>query len=162
MFWWLLLAVLLYLLCAVTLVAEVFVPSAGLLSILSLLFLAGGVYIFFQYSPVAGWIGILLAVVMIPMVLVMAYKILPQTRFGQSVILSPPERLQGDAVPDGESLSQLAGQTGLALTPLRPVGTCEIKGNRIQCVAETGLIEKGTQIKVMTVEGSRVIVVAMT
>jgi membrane-bound ClpP family serine protease len=162
MFWWLLLAVLLYLLCAVTLVAEVFVPSAGLLSILSLLFLAGGVYIFFQYSPVAGWIGILLAVVMIPMVLVMAYKILPQTRFGQSVILSPPERRQGDAVPDGESLSQLAGQTGLALTPLRPVGTCEIKGKRIQCVAETGLIEKGTQIKVMTVEGSRVIVVAMT
>jgi membrane-bound serine protease (ClpP class) len=162
MFWWLLLAVLLYLLCAVTLVAEAFVPSAGLLSILSLLFLAGGVYIFFQYSPVAGWIGILLAVIMIPTVLVLAYKILPQTRFGRSVILSPPERQQGDAVPDGESLSQLAGRSGLALTPLRPVGTCEINGKRVQCVAETGFIEKGTPVKVFTVEGNRVIVVAVT
>jgi membrane-bound serine protease (ClpP class) len=50
----------------------------------------------------------------------------------------------------------------LALTPLRPVGTCEINGKRVQCVAETGFITKGTPVKVFTVEGNRVIVVEVT
>lgn len=158
MFWWLILAVLLYLLCAAALIAEVFVPSAGVLTLISLVCLAGGIYIFFQYSPVAGWIGVLLAVIMIPTVLILAYKIFPQTRFGKAVILAPMERKQGDGIPDQDTLTQLSGKTGLTITPLRPVGTCDFNGRRIQCVAESGFIEKGIKVSVIFVEGTRVVV----
>jgi membrane-bound serine protease (ClpP class) len=158
MFWWLLVAILLYILCAAALIAEVFVPSGGLLTLIAMACLAGGLYIFFHYSPVAGWIGVLLAVIMIPTVLIIAYKIFPQTKFGQTVVLTPADRRHGDGIPDGERLQQLPGKAGVAITPLRPVGTCEIDGKRYQCVAESGFIEKGKSVSVIVVEGARVVV----
>jgi membrane-bound ClpP family serine protease len=158
MFGWLILAIILYLACALTLVAEVFVPSGGLLSVLALLFLAGGIYIFFYYSPVAGWVGVLLALVVVPVALFVAFKMLPHMEFGKHVVLEPSERENGDGVPDSKSLRELIGKSGVCLTPLRPVGTCDINGQRIQCVAESGLIEKGKKISVISVEGIRVVV----
>ena len=158
MFWWLIVAVILYLLCAAALIAEVFVPSAGLLSLIALVCLAGGLYIFFHYSAVAGWIGVLLAVIMIPTVLILAYKIFPETKFGKTVILSPTERRHGDGVPDSEALQQLSDQAGVSITPLRPVGTCDFNGRRVQCVAESGFIEKGKSVSVVVVDGMRVVV----
>jgi membrane-bound serine protease (ClpP class) len=155
---WLVLAIILYLACALTLVAEVFVPSGGLLTALALLFLTGGIYIFFHYSPVAGWVGVLLALVVVPVALFTAFKMLPHLKFGKNVVLEPTEREYGDGVPDSKSLRELIGKSGVCLTPLRPVGTCQINGRRIQCVAESGLIEKGQNISVVSVEGIRVVV----
>ena len=59
--WWLVLAVLLYLACAALIIAEVFVPSGGLISISALACLIGGVAIFFNHSLTAGWIGIVVS-----------------------------------------------------------------------------------------------------
>lgn len=156
--WWLVLAVLLYLACAALIVAEVFVPSGGLISVVALACLVGGVVIFFQYSATAGWLGILLAVVMIPAVLIIAYRIFPKTRFGKSVTLSPPQRQQGDAVPDTAELKKLLGAAGVVLTPLRPVGTCDFSGRRLECVAESGYIDKGMKVKVISVQSTQVTV----
>ena len=50
MFWWLLFAVFLFVACAALIVAEVFVPSGGILSICALVCAAGGVVIFFKPS----------------------------------------------------------------------------------------------------------------
>lgn len=158
MFWWLLVAILLYVLCAASLIAEIFVPSAGLLTVIAFLFLIGGIYIFFHYSSVAGWVGVILAVILVPTVLYLAYKLFPKTRFSRNVVLMPSERTDGDALPDADTLRQLHGKKAVAITPLRPVGTCDFDGKRIQCVAESGFIEKGRTVAVIAVEGMRVIV----
>ncbi|MBP7051312.1 MAG: hypothetical protein KBE65_09880, partial [Phycisphaerae bacterium] len=71
--WWLLFAVFLFFACAVLIVAEVFIPSAGLLGICSMACLVGGLWIFFQHSLVAGWIGVVVALVMVPLLLATAY-----------------------------------------------------------------------------------------
>ncbi len=52
----------------------------------------------------------------------------------------------------------LIGLEGIALTPLRPSGTGEFNGERIDIVSEGGFIEKGKRIKVVKVEGVRVVV----
>lgn len=75
---WLLFAVFLYMACAALIVAEVFVPSWGLLGTLSLLCLAGGIAIFFKYSVVAGCVGVVVAVVMVPTLLALAYRVFPR------------------------------------------------------------------------------------
>ncbi len=155
---WLIVAVLLYLLCAALLVAEVFVPSGGLLTILALASLGGGLYLFFRESMAAGYIGIIIAVVMIPVVLILAYKIFPNTPFGRRVMLSPPERDAGDAIADTDQIKQLLGKEGTVTSPLRPVGMCEFDGRRIECVAEAGYIEKGKTITVIHVEGTQLTV----
>lgn len=156
--WWLVFAVFLYLICAILIVAEVFVPSGGLLSILALFCLVGGITIFFKHSFTFGWIGVGLAVVMIPVVLVYAYRLFPKTRFGQSVTLTPPERQQGDAVPDTRALKDLLGAVGVVLTPLRPVGMCDFTGRRVECVAESGYVDKGKKVKVIDVESTQLTV----
>jgi len=155
---WLVLGIFLYIACAAILVAEVFVPSGGLLSICALACLAGGAALFFQHSPVAGWTGIGIAVVLIPTVLAFAYKVLPHTRFGQTVMLKPMDSSPGDGIPDQKELDSLAGQTGIVITALRPVGMCDFSGKRVECLAETDYIEKSQKVRVLSVEGSRVVV----
>jgi len=156
--WWLVLAIFLYFACAALIVAEVFVPSGGLISICALACLVGGAAIFFREGRTYGWIGIAIAVVMVPSVLVVAYKIFPKTRFGKSVTLTPPKREQGDAVPDTPELKELLGAEGVVLTPLRPVGMCELSGHRVECVAESGYVDKDVKIKVIEVESTQVTV----
>lgn len=156
--WWLVFAVFLYLLCAVLIIAEVFVPSGGLISLCALACLVGGAFIFFHHSTTAGWIGIGIAVVMIPIVLIFAYKIFPKTRFGKSVTLSPPERQQGDAIPDTSELKELLGKVGIVITPMRPVGMCDFSGQRVECVAESGYVEKGKKVKVINVQSTQLTV----
>ena len=156
--WWLAFAVFLYFACAALIVAEVFVPSGGLISIVALACLIGGVVIFFDQSTTAGWTGIGIAAIMIPSVLVVAYKMFPKTRFGKSVTLTPPEREQGDAIPDTHELKELLGAVGVVLTPLRPVGMCDFSGHRVECVAESGYVDKGNKIKVIDVESTQLTV----
>jgi len=156
--WWLVFGVFLFLASAALLVAEVFVPSGGLLSICSLACLAGGIVIFFNQSTVAGWIGIVVAILMIPTVLILAYRIFPKTRFGKAVTLTPPKRELGDAIPDTDQLKELLGKTGVVLSDLRPVGMCDFSGRRVECVAETGYIENDSKVTVIRVEGTQLTV----
>ncbi len=156
--WWLVFAVFLYFACAALIIAEVFVPSGGLISIFALVCLIGGAVIFFRHSATAGWVGVVIAAVMIPTVLIFAYKIFPETRFGKSVTLTPPQREQGDAVPDTAELKELLGAVGVVLTPLRPVGICDFSGQRVECVAESGYVDKGNKVKVIDVESTQLTV----
>jgi len=156
--WWLVFAVFLYFASAALIIAEVFVPSGGLISICSLACLVGGVTIFFRHSTVAGWIGVIIAIIMIPSVLVVAYKMFPKTRFGKSVILAPPQRQKGDAIPDTPELKEMLGAMGLVLTPLRPVGMCDFSGQRVECVAESGYVDKGEKVRVIRVQGTQLTV----
>lgn len=148
-------AVLLFLLCAALIIAEVFVPSGGVISVFAVICLLSGIFMFFKHSVTAGWIGIGTAMIMVPVVIVLGLKLFPHSPFGRAVILAPPERPRGDAIPDTPQISDLLGKTGTCLTDLRPVGTCEISGTRVECVAETGYIEKDSEIKIIRVEGTQ-------
>lgn len=50
------------------------------------------------------------------------------------------------------------GKTGTALTLLRPSGSAVIDDERVDVVSEGGFIERGANIKVIAVEGTRIIV----
>ena len=39
------------------------------------------------------------------------------------------------------------GAVGVVLTPLRSVGMCDFAGQRVECVAESGYIEKDKKSK---------------
>lgn len=156
--WWLALGVFLYVLFVLLLVAEVFVPSGGLITVCAIACLIAGTIIFFKQSTIAGIAAIILGIVMIPIVLKYAYKAFPHTSFGRSVTLAPPERRQGDAVPDTAELKGLLGAVGVVLTPLRPVGMCDFSGRRLECVAESGYIGKDKQVEVINVQSTQLTV----
>ncbi|MFA5422383.1 MAG: NfeD family protein [Phycisphaerae bacterium] len=158
MIWWIVLAVFLYFACAFLIVAEIFVPSGGLISITALVCLVAGLMIFFKLEGVPRWVGIVTALVEIPIVLVIAYKLFPLTPFGRSVTLAPPQPREGEGVPDSEKLKVLMGKEGKVISPLRPVGMAEFDGYRVECVAEDGYVSKDSTVKVIKVAGSQVTV----
>jgi membrane-bound serine protease (ClpP class) len=55
----------------------------------------------------------------------------------------------------------LLNQTGEALTTLRPSGTAVINGQRVDVVSEGAFIQPGQTVKVVAVEGLRVVVRAV-
>ncbi len=156
--WWIVFAFFLYLASAALIIAEVFIPSGGLISVCSMACLLGGVAIFFRHSTAAGWAGVVIAVVMIPSVLIFAYRMFPKTSFGKSVTLTPSERQIGDAIPDTEQLEKMLGSIGQVITPLRPVGMCDFSEQKLECVAESGYVDKGKKVKVIDVESTQLTV----
>src|SRR5690625_628978 len=54
--------------------------------------------------------------------------------------------------------SDLIGREGFSLTTLRPSGIAEVDGERVDVVTEGAYIEEGKKIKVIAVEGMRIIV----
>jgi len=95
---------------------------------------------------------------MIPSILVGAYRVFPKTRFGKRVLLAPPQREQGDAIPDTPEIKGMLGAVGTVVTNMRPVGICDFAGRRLECVAESGYVEKGRQVKVIRVESTQLTV----
>lgn len=79
-------------------------------------------------------------------------RFFPNSRLGRMFITRQTSGNLGVEQPD------LLEQRGTALTNLRPSGMALINGRRIDVVTEGGLIERGTAIKVIAVEGLRVIV----
>ena len=54
--------------------------------------------------------------------------------------------------------TRLLGQRGAALTTLRPSGTIEIAGERLDAVSNGVYIDKGRTVRVIEVHGNRVVV----
>jgi membrane-bound serine protease (ClpP class) len=155
---WFILGLLLIVLAAVLLVVEIFVPSFGLLAICAITSLVAGIWLFFKVSTAAGWIGVGIAAVVVPIVWIVTYRLFPKTSFGKSVTLEGPERDLGDAIPDTQDLAKMLGETGIVITPLRPVGMCDFDGQRFECVAERGYVDKEEKILVIHVEGTQLTV----
>jgi membrane-bound serine protease (ClpP class) len=53
---------------------------------------------------------------------------------------------------------EYVGQTGIAVTPLRPSGTAEVDGSRLSVVTEGEFIPSGTPIQVVAAQGGRIVV----
>lgn len=155
---WIIFAVFLFITCAILLVIEIFVPSFGFLSVCAIACLIAGGAIFFEYGPLSGWIGIVIAVILIPIIWIITYRIFPKTPMGRKLILGKPDSGRGDAIPDHQDLQGMLLKTGIVRTPLRPVGMCEFDGRRVECVSETGYIEINRKVQVIRVEGTQLTV----
>ncbi len=46
----------------------------------------------------------------------------------------------------------------MRMTPLRPVGMCDFAGQRLECVAESGYLDKNQIVEVIKVEGTQLTV----
>ena len=79
----------------------------------------------------------------------------PDSRLGRKFV---SKRVVGNI--DAEK-PELLHQSGVAYTALRPSGTALINGKRIDVVTEGPFVERGAPIKVVAVEGVRVVVRAL-
>jgi membrane-bound ClpP family serine protease len=152
------LIILCYALGVILLLAEVVIPSHGLLTVAAIVCLVIAVLKTFSQNPTAGVTAAVICVLFVPTVLIVAIKTLPRLPMGRHVAPPNPEPVRDEDLYPAEELRSLVGKFGRALTPLRPVGTCEFAGRRITCVAEGGLIDQDTLVQGCGLNGKDLIV----
>ena len=84
-------------------------------------------------------------------------KYLPKTSIFNKFVLSVSEK-SVDGFSSHSFAEDLVGAEGIALTTLRPAGTAEINGRRVDVMTESEYVEQGKKIKVLAVDGIRVLV----
>ena len=84
-------------------------------------------------------------------------RFLPKSNLFKKFILSAEEKADA-GYTSRTNYSDLLGAEGVAATTLRPAGTAEINGKRIDVVTDSEYIEHGKPIIVTAVEGMRVVV----
>jgi membrane-bound serine protease (ClpP class) len=90
-------------------------------------------------------------------------RVLPKTPiYGKLVLQTALSRTQGYVSSDSPKYSQFVGRTGVAVTPLRPAGIAMFADQRLDVVSTGDMIAKGTQVRVVETQGSRVVVEAVS
>jgi membrane-bound serine protease (ClpP class) len=140
-------------------VLEVFFPSAGVLSFLSLAAFVGAAIMGFKQGIGAGMTIVAAIVIGVPIIVAVAFKVWPYTSMGKKVLLQAPTA--EDVLPNGPDrrrLKGLIGQMGRAKCKMLPGGVVELDGRSVDAVSEGMAIEAGQTVRVMKVQGTRVVV----
>jgi len=141
------------------LLLEVLTPVFGLLAAMALVAMAAAVWLGFTISPVLGIVMIVALAVGIPVYLVALVRALPRLPGARRLFLFKVSSSgQGDGTPEASGLKDLIGRTGRALTPLRPSGMVRIDAQRVNAVAESGMIDSGAEVRVISAGGTEVVV----
>ena len=161
---YLLWSIILFVVGVVIAVLEAILPSGGVLAVGALASLGASLYCAYQLSGAAMAIVAVLEAIVVPTAFVLAFRWLPRTAMGRELMLGVPKPSKplsaGQPFPAGESAS-LLGSVGRAATLLRPSGTAEINGRRVSVVTNGEMLPEGTPVKVVLVEGYRVVVEAV-
>jgi membrane-bound ClpP family serine protease len=130
------------------LIAEVLLPSHGLLGLGAAGFIVAAIFVAMRQNSWAG-LGLLLGVVaMSPFAWMAFVKIWPKTPIGRRIIL-PPVAHETPPPP------VRVGQAGVTMSELRPIGVCEFDGVRVEAHSEHGIVPPGTAVKVVALVNNR-------
>lgn len=159
---WAILAILLGILF---LALEIFLPSGGLLMILSLFFVGAGVVLIF-FTPESegggvstGIITIVGLLVLLPVIGGTLFYYWPYTPMGKAVFLKEPTEEEASVVTEAQqAFQELHGQIGKTLTLHQPSGATELKGKRYDSTTEGVFVDAGQWVKVVAVNGSQLVV----
>ena len=152
---WVILAV--FLIGIILLLVEMFVPGFGVPGILGIIAIFASI-VLASSSIEQALMSIVIAILLTIIAGVLIFKYAPRNnKFFDRITLSTSLSTKGGYISTAD-YSEYVGKTGVAISPLRPSGSIEIDGRKLDAVSEGDFIERDEQIKVIKVEGSRIIV----
>lgn len=140
------------------LIAEVFIPSGGVIGLLALSCLCLSLWRAFEQSTALGLNFLLADLLLMPMAMVLAVYLWPRTPLAKRVFLNPPAPEDIEVSHSSQRLDHLIGQVGRALTPLRPSGLVDFDGRRLDGLSEDGLIPSGALVRAVRVRSGQLVV----
>jgi membrane-bound ClpP family serine protease len=148
---------------------DIFVPSGGVLVILSMISAIGSILFGFRSGNTAGMVMLTLLLAAVPGFLLLTLRMWPHTPIGRLIVLPTPgqpkrnnPRENEATEPEADPMQQLVGQIGIAQNPLMPTGHVRIQHRNYNAVAERGLIEAGQRVEVLAVRQRNLIVAVTT
>ena len=165
---WLIWALALFVAGLFIIVVEVLVPSGGLLGLAAMACLVGSLICAYKTSGRAAVVLACVEGICVPLAIYLGFKILPRTSLGRRLILKPPggedsaaETARRGAVPSADHFEELLGREGVVVTALRPSGSVDFEGRRVSVVSAGEAIPDGARVRVIHIEGNRVVVEAL-
>lgn len=154
-FW---LSILVLLLGMLALVLEVFiVPGFGVAGITGIILIAWGILLL-AIDLTQATMALVVALVATVAVFFFGLKFFKKFNIWQKLTLNTRQNREAGYVAPQSELILYVGKVGKAMTPLRPSGTAEVFGQRLDVVTEGGFIPAGTTIEIVRVEGTRIVV----
>lgn len=136
-------------------IAEIFIPSFGLLSLAAAgLFGYSLFLVFTTIGKTAGLYLVALDLVLVPVLIYVGIQMLAKSNLSLKKELSKDD---GVASQD-EQLAAYLNMKGEAVTDLRPAGMAMIDSKRMDVVTDGEYIDKGTPVVVTHVTGNQIIV----
>ena len=151
--------VLLFLVGLILLAIELVIPGFGIFGIAGI-----ACVLFSLFLTLGGGIGALNIMaggtIAATVAFLLLLRYLPTSKLWHRLTLKDAQK-NDRGYTSSVDLSALADKEGIVLTFLRPAGTVEIEGNVYDVVSEGRFVEPGARIKVLSVNGNRIVVRAI-
>ncbi len=149
------LPILLQLAGVLVIIAEIILPSGGILSLLAAGLFAYSLYhVFAHMSASAGMAFVIADLILIPILVLIGIKFMARS----PVTLRSTLSREDGVTSQSRDQNRYLGRTGRAATDLRPSGVAMIDGERMDVVTRGEYIEKRTGIIVIAVRGNQIVV----
>lgn len=138
------------------LLAEAFVPGFGIAGISGIVLMVIGIIM----TARTLFEAMVMVIILLLIVALFVWIILRSARKGKlakKLILWNAARHE-EGFRTSPDLTTLVGQEGIAVTVLRPAGTGDFSGQRLDVVTDGTYLEQGTRIKIIRIEGRRIVV----
>jgi membrane-bound serine protease (ClpP class) len=143
----------------ILLLVEMFVPASGTLALLAAVSMVTGIVLLVWGGGTAGRLAAAGALVASPFAVMAILWLWPQTPLARMITLhshtgqDDSEPSAPGATPGSAPAPVAIGARGTALTDLRPIGTCVFGSQRVECLAEGHLIDCGTAVVIVAIDG---------
>ena len=156
---WNLAAILCLVLGLACMIYEMFTPGMGVPGLLGIIFLTAAVVLRADSLLTA---GITILLILIPLIIaaIIIFRSFSKGALSRSPLVLK-DQIQGDSTGLGvEDMQKLVGREGVSLTPLRPSGNGDFDGEKLDVVSDGAFIPQGARIRIVRVEGLRILVKA--
>lgn len=138
------------------LLAEVFIPGFGVAGITGIILFVAGI-ILTASTFLEALVMFLILLVILAVVVAFVVRSASSGRLSKTLILNDSVSKE-KGFSGVEDMNVFLGREGTALTMLRPSGIGQFDGVRLDVVTNGDFIEEGTKIRIMEVEGRRIVV----
>jgi membrane-bound ClpP family serine protease len=140
------------------LVAELWIPSGGLIGAAAGGCLLYSLWLAFEVSRTVGMAFLAGELGLAPVVGAAALYVWPKTPIARRLRLPAPAEDEVENAHGSGRLDHLIGRRGRVETPLRPTGTVLIDGLKLEAVSEHALIPAGRPVVAVRAQAGRVVV----
>jgi membrane-bound ClpP family serine protease len=137
-------------------IIEMFHPGFGFPGILGAVLLITGVCISAQ-SLIQLLIMLIIIIALLCVALTIVLKSAIKGRLSKILVLHEFQKKESGYIGN-DDLEYFLGKEGTTITMLRPAGTADFEGIKLDVVSEGGFIKKDSTVKIIEVQGRRIVV----
>ena len=138
-------------------------PTFGVCAVMAVGCFAASIWFAFKGGWLVGLAFVVVPLVLVPLLVYVCFKyLLPHCFAGPQLVLSQVVSEHGESSGTERNLKRFLGAEGVTRSYLRPAGVADIAGERVDVVTEGGMVRQGIRVRVIVVQGNRVVVRPVT